>query len=111
MAPPFLGEDFRTHQQDLCSADLSGATVVISIEPSPDNSPAPFTLKPLVSMIGDMPAHHTPYNENNAAMTNPSGSVAVKIFVTRTAFPSGGPIFVMNSTCSEPNKRIGPWPN
>ena len=79
MAPPFPGEDFLENAPAglMFPADLSGATVVISVEPSPDNSPAPFTLKPLVSMIGDMPAHHTPYTmENNAAMTNPMGSVS-----------------------------------
>ena len=31
--------------------DLTGGTAVISIEPVPDNSPAPFVLKPLVGMI------------------------------------------------------------
>lgn len=79
MSPPFPGEDFLQNAPAglMFPTDLSGATVVISIEPSPDNSPAPFTLKPLVGNIGAMPADHTPYAmENNAAMTNPSGSVS-----------------------------------
>lgn len=79
MAPPFPGEDLLENAPAglMFPADLSGATVVISVEPSPDNSDAPFTLKPLVSMIGDMPADHTPYTmNNNAAATNPTGTVS-----------------------------------
>ena len=47
-APPFPGQDFITPP-----ANLVGQTTVISVEPSPDNSPAPFTLKPLVDEIND----------------------------------------------------------
>lgn len=46
-APPFPGQDFVTP-----ALRLLGATAVISIEPDIDNSPAPFTLKPLVGTIG-----------------------------------------------------------
>jgi len=31
--------------------DIRGTTVVISVEPVPDNSAAPFLLKPLVDMV------------------------------------------------------------
>ncbi len=41
--PPFPGQDFIDPARDLI-----GGAVVISVEPSPDNSPAPFFLKPLV---------------------------------------------------------------
>ncbi|MCI0398562.1 MAG: anti-sigma factor [Chloroflexi bacterium] len=41
--PPFPGQDFVNPPMDL--TDLAA---VISIEPSPDNSPAPFAFKPLV---------------------------------------------------------------
>lgn len=41
--PPFPGQDFITPL-----VNLIGYTAVISIEPVPDNSPGPFTLKPLV---------------------------------------------------------------
>ena len=41
--PPFPGQDFVNPP-----TDLTGYAAVISIEPSPDNSPAPFALKPLV---------------------------------------------------------------
>lgn len=43
-APPFPGQDFINPPMS-----LEGAAVVISVEPTPDNSPAPFFLKPLVN--------------------------------------------------------------
>ena len=42
-SPPFPGQDFILPPMDL----LTGA-VVISVEPVPDNSPAPFAIKPLI---------------------------------------------------------------
>ncbi len=42
-APPFPGQDFIEP-----SLDLVGLTTVISVEPQPDDSPAPFALKPLI---------------------------------------------------------------
>jgi len=52
--PPFPGEDFLQNAPAGLSfpTDLSGGKAVISIEPVPDNSPAPFVLKPL---LGDIP--------------------------------------------------------
>lgn len=46
--PPFPGQDFVDP-----AMDLLGATVVISVEPEPDNDPAPFDLKPLVGTAMD----------------------------------------------------------
>ena len=46
-APPFPGQDFITPPRS-----LPGGAAVISIEPMVDNSPAPFTLKPLSLTIG-----------------------------------------------------------
>jgi hypothetical protein len=40
------GVDFPT--------DLKGATIVVSVEPYPDNSPAPFALKPLANTVPEM---------------------------------------------------------
>ncbi|HSN56046.1 MAG TPA: anti-sigma factor [Candidatus Sulfomarinibacteraceae bacterium] len=49
--PPFPGQDFITPAIDL----TSGYAAVISIEPEPDDSPAPFAFKPLVdTMIEDV---------------------------------------------------------
>ncbi len=42
-APPFPGQDFIDPP-----LSLIGLVAVISVEPEPDNSPGPFTLKPLV---------------------------------------------------------------
>jgi hypothetical protein len=53
--PPFPGEDFLENAPGGLSfpRDLAGGMTVITIEPSPDDSPAPFALKPL---IGDIPS-------------------------------------------------------
>ena len=45
-APPFPGQDFVTEGNERDLTD--GHMVVISVEPDPDDSPMPFTLKPLV---------------------------------------------------------------
>ncbi len=52
--PPIPGEDFfsNTPEGFTFPLDIRGKTVVISIEPSPDNSPAPFLLKPLKGTTG-----------------------------------------------------------
>ncbi len=54
-APPFPGEDFLVNAPEGVEfpTNLQGATIVISIEPDPDDSPAPFAFKPLV---GEVPA-------------------------------------------------------
>lgn len=51
--PGYPGEDFLMGSAAGVNfpTDLSGKTVVISVEPLPDNSPAPFALKPLAGMI------------------------------------------------------------
>ncbi|MEM8857258.1 MAG: hypothetical protein AAGD96_03000 [Chloroflexota bacterium] len=77
-APPFPGQDFITPP-----ADLVGQTAVISVEPSPDNSEAPFTLKPLVGEITDPGEGGVSQNlNNNAAATTPSGTATIKAFET-----------------------------
>jgi hypothetical protein len=48
-APPFPGQDFVDP-----AMNLVGKTIVISVEPQPDNSPAPFALKPLVGSARDV---------------------------------------------------------
>lgn len=77
--PPFPGEDFVTNSPAGLTfpTDLSEATMVISIEPSPDNSAAPFVFKPLV---GSAPAnamdHKTYEMSSNVAGSFPSGTVS-----------------------------------
>lgn len=67
--PPVPGQDFI-----MPPLDLTGATVVISVEPQPDDSPAPFALKPLVDMtVDNMGPGVLEDLSNNAANTNPTG--------------------------------------
>ncbi len=60
--PPVPGEDFFLNAPagETFPLDLRGRTVVISVEPVPDDSPAPFVMKPLVGTAGQdtAPATH-----------------------------------------------------
>ena len=69
---PFPGEDYLQNAPAGLTfpTDLKGATLVISVEPSPDNSPNPFTLKPLAHVVPANAANHT-------AIAMGSGPVAV----------------------------------
>lgn len=53
--PSFPGEDFIQNAPAGVAfpTDLTNATIVISVEPELDDSPAPFALKPLVSEVAD----------------------------------------------------------
>lgn len=78
--PPFPGEDFLVNAPvgSTFPINLSGGLAVISIEPFPDNSPAPFVLKPLLANIPAGVMDHTVYNMvNNATASSPTGT-AVK---------------------------------
>ncbi len=77
--PPFPGEDFLINAPSGLTfpTDLSGATIVISVEPVPDNSPSPFVLKPLVKMVDANAIDHEFIGlNNNASATNPTGKVS-----------------------------------
>lgn len=52
--PPIPGEDFFNNEPTgfTFPLDVRGRTVVVSVEPDPDNSSAPFTIKPLVGVLG-----------------------------------------------------------
>ncbi len=69
--PPFPGQDFINPAKVLI-----GQMAVISIEPSPDNSPAPFQLKPLVGNIVDAGAGQL-QNMNTDISEFPTGVVSV----------------------------------
>ena len=64
--PPFPGEDFLMNAPAGLTfpTDLSGGMGVISVEPVPDNSPAPFLLKPLIGSIPASAVDHTTYPMN-----------------------------------------------
>ena len=51
--PPFPGEEFLLNAPDGYEfpINLAGQSIMISMEPVPDNSPKPFVLKPLLSEI------------------------------------------------------------
>ena len=76
--PATPGEDFiRNAPEGLTfPTTVGGATVVVSVEPDPDDSPDPFVLKPLV---GELPAEVTPFSEH------PLGNTGVSTFPTGTA--------------------------
>ncbi|MDX1591398.1 MAG: anti-sigma factor [Balneolaceae bacterium] len=76
-SPPFPGEDFLMNAPGgvMFPIDLAGGVAVISIEPFPDDSPAPFALKPLV---GSIPANATDrmlYTMDNNSGSFPEGTV------------------------------------
>jgi hypothetical protein len=76
--PSAPGEDFIANAPMGLTfpTDLRGATIVVSIEPVPDNSPAPFAFKPLVSPVSASAEDHVTYSLNNQVNTNfPSGNV------------------------------------
>ena len=69
--PPVPGEDFFLNAPagETFPLDVRGRTVVISVEPVPDNSPAPFAIKPLVGTAGQntAPATHN-FGQNLASL-------------------------------------------
>ncbi len=77
MAPAFPGEDFVLNAPNGLTfpTDLSGQTLVISIEPSPDNNASPFAFKPLVVTMPTPAADHTNYAMTYQASTFPTGTV------------------------------------
>ena len=79
--PGFPGEDFLVNAPSGVSAfpvDLSGATIVVSVEPDPDDSPLPFAIKPLVGAVPAAAADHTAYDMDNKAAGLPSGTATLE---------------------------------
>lgn len=80
--PPFPGEDFLLNAPEGLTfpTDLSGRKAVITVEPSPDNSPEPFSLKPLEHTIPNNADIHTGYKmNNNALQSSPTGTININI--------------------------------
>lgn len=77
-SPPFPGEDFLINAPTGVTfpTSLLGKTVVISVEPSPDNSPAPFALKPLVHNVPTTASTHTVLTMNQNLSAVPAGTVS-----------------------------------
>jgi len=78
--PPFPGEDFLFNAPAGITfpTDLAGMTGVISIEPSPDDSPLPFALKPLVGMIPPTATTGMTFDLGNNAGMFPMGSATIR---------------------------------
>ena len=75
--PPFPGEDYLQNAPGGLSfpTDLRGATVVISVEPDPDNSSEPFTLKPLAHMVPANATDHSTLDMETGPVPSLSGTV------------------------------------
>lgn len=73
----FPGEDFLQSAPAGLTfpTDIAGGRAVISVEPYPDNSAAPFTLKPLVGEIPMDAIDHTLYMMEQNFASLPSGTV------------------------------------
>ncbi len=78
--PPFPGEDYLNNAPAGLTfpTDLAGGTAVISIEPEPDDSAAPFLLKPLVQGIDASATDHVTYDMGNNSAAFPTGSATIK---------------------------------
>ena len=79
--PPFPGEDFLMNAPAGLAfpTDLAGGLAVISIEPEPDDSPTPYTLKPLMGGIDAAAVDHVTYAMPNMAnATFPTGTAQIR---------------------------------
>jgi hypothetical protein len=74
--PSFPGEDFLINPPTGLTfpTNIAGGMAVISIEPSPDNNPNPFTLKPLAKMIPSNAKDHTTYDLDKNLSSFPTGT-------------------------------------
>jgi hypothetical protein len=76
-SPPFPGEDFIVNAPTGVTFpwDLSSSTLVISVEPVPDNSSMPFTLKPLSHNVSATPSEGATVDMTRSLMSFPTGTV------------------------------------
>lgn len=75
--PAFPGEDYVMGSAAGVDfpTDLKDATIVISVEPYPDNSSAPFTLKPLAHVVPVDAMNHSVLTMGTGPLVELSGSV------------------------------------
>ncbi len=76
--PGFPGEDYIQNAPAGLTfpTDLRGTTVVVSVEPDPDNSPNPFTLKPLAHTVPTDAADHVTLTMGAGPVKEISGTVS-----------------------------------
>lgn len=79
-SPNYPGEDFFKDAPTGLTfpTDVRGKLAVISVEPDPDNSPAPFLLKPLTDSIPSDAIGKLNSMDNQATTNNPTGTVTLK---------------------------------
>jgi hypothetical protein len=75
--PGYPGEDYLQNAPAGLTfpTDLKGRTVVISVEPNPDNSTAPFALKPLAHMVPTNAMNHTVIDMGDGPLDTITGTV------------------------------------
>ena len=75
--PPIPGEDFFLNAPtgETFPLDIRGRTVVVTVEPVPDDAPTPFAMKPLLGIAGQdtAPATHA-FGQNLGTL--PTGTVS-----------------------------------
>ncbi|CAM1367030.1 conserved exported hypothetical protein [Tenacibaculum litopenaei] len=75
--PAYPGEDYIQNAPSGLSfpTDLRGTTIVISVEPDPDNSAKPFTLKPLAHAVSNSANDHVTYSMGAGPVSAITGTV------------------------------------
>ena len=75
--PGYPGEDYIQNAPTGLTfpTDLKGMTIVVSVEPFPDNSASPFTLKPLAHMVPTSATDHTAIAMGNGPVMELTGTV------------------------------------
>ena len=76
--PGYPGEDYIQNAPAGLTfpTDLKGMTIVVSVEPFPDNSASPFTLKPLAHMVPSSVMDHTAITMGNGPVMQLIGTVS-----------------------------------
>jgi len=76
--PGYPGEDYLQNEPMGLTfpTDLRGMTIVVSVEPFPDNSTSPFTLKPLAHMVPSSATDHTAITMGNGPVMQLTGTVS-----------------------------------
>ena len=85
--PPFPGEDFVINAPNGLDfpADISGQIVAISVEPEPDDSPAPFPVTPLFAMVPNDVVDLERLDLGMGGPPTPTGSVRLPVLATSSS--------------------------
>jgi hypothetical protein len=78
--PPFPGEDFLMNAPAGLTfpTSLAGDMAVVTVEPQPDDSPAPFTLKPLTAAIPANAAAGVSFTMTASSASFPTGMATIR---------------------------------